>query len=48
MFIRVKHNGKYDYLQLVSSQRSDGKVRQSVIGTLGRRDLLERSDAMVG
>jgi len=48
MFIRVKHNGNYDYLQLVDSQRLDGKVRQSVIGTLGRRDLLERSDAMVG
>ena len=48
MFVRVKHNGNYDYLQLVDSQRIDGKVRQSVIGTLGRRDLLERSDALAG
>ena len=48
MFIRVKHKGKYDYLQLVSSLRSDGKVRQSVIGTLGRRDLLEDSDTLAG
>ena len=48
MFIRVKHNGHYDYLQLVDSQRLDGKVRQSVIGTLGRRDLLEGSDTLAG
>jgi len=48
MFIRVKHNGNYDYLQLVSSERIDGKVRQSVIGTLGRRDLLESTDTLAG
>src|ERR1035438_3218195 len=48
MFIRVKHNGHYDYLQLVDSQRLDGKVRQSVIGTLGRRDLLENSQTLAG
>jgi len=48
MFIRVKRNGNYDYLQLVTSQRIDGKVRQSVIGTLGRRDLLEDSETLPG
>jgi transposase len=48
MFIRVKHNGNYDYLQLVDSQRIDGKVPQSVIGTLGRRDLLESTDTLAG
>jgi len=48
MFIRVKHNGAYDYLQLVSSERIDGKVRQRVIGTLGRKDLLERGEALEG
>jgi len=48
MFVRVKHNGRYDYLQLVDSQRLEGKVRQSVIGTLGRRDLLENSDTLSG
>jgi transposase len=48
MFIRVKHNGAYEYLQLVSSERIDGKVRQRVIGTLGRRDLLERSETLDG
>jgi transposase len=48
MFVRVKHNGNYDYLQLVDSQRLDSKVRQHVIGTLGRRDLLENSEALAG
>jgi hypothetical protein len=48
MFIRVKKNGSHEYLQLVSSERIDGKVRQRVIGTLGRRDLLEQSDALDG
>ena len=48
MFVRVKHNGNHDYLQLVDSQRIEGKVRQSVIGTLGRRDLLEHSDTLAG
>ncbi len=48
MFVRVKRNGNHEYLQLVDSQRIDGKVRQSVIGTLGRRDLLENSDAIAG
>ena len=48
MFIRVKHNGHYDYLQLVDSQRLEGKVRQSVIGTLGRRDVLENSQTLAG
>jgi hypothetical protein len=48
MFVRVKRNGNHEYLQLVDSQRIDGKVRQSVIGTLGRRDRLEDSDALAG
>jgi hypothetical protein len=48
MFVRVKHNGAYDYLQLVDSQRIDGKVRQRVIGTLGRKDVLEQSDTLDG
>jgi hypothetical protein len=48
MFVRVKRNGNHDYLQLVTSQRIDGKVRQSVVGTLGRRDLLEKTDDLAG
>jgi hypothetical protein len=48
MFIRVKKNGAYEYLQVVRGQRIDGKVRQTVIGTLGRKDLLERSEVLEG
>lgn len=48
MFIRVKRNGGHEYLQLVDSQRIDGKVRQRVIGTLGRRDTLEASGHLEG
>jgi len=49
MFIRVKKNSDgREYLQLVDSFRLNGKVRQRVIGTLGRRDLLESSGAMEG
>ncbi len=43
MFIRVKRNGGHEYLQLVESYRDEGKVRQRVIGTLGRRDVLAAS-----
>ena len=48
MFIRVKKNGAHEYLQLVRSERIDGQVRQRVIGTLGRRDLLDEHDTLGG
>ena len=48
MFIRVKHNGAHQYLQLVSNERIAGRVRQRVIGTLGRRDVLENSATLSG
>jgi hypothetical protein len=48
MFVRVKKNGRHEYLQLVSTQRLEGRVRQRVIGTLGRRDLLEGSGTLEG
>ena len=48
MFIRIKKNGPHEYLQLVTGQRIEGKVRQTVIGTLGRKDLLERSGGLDG
>jgi len=35
MFVRIKKNGAHEYLQLVSSERIDGKVRQRVIGHAG-------------
>jgi hypothetical protein len=41
MFFRTKPAGSYRYLQIVHSVREGKKVRQQVIGTLGRLDLLE-------
>jgi DDE family transposase len=36
MFFRRKRSGKAEYLQIVKSERVDGKPRQSVVATLGR------------
>ncbi len=50
MFVRAQRSGAYDYLQLVHNQRVDGRVRQQVIATLGRLDVLQKSgkiDALV-
>jgi len=41
MFVRAKKSGAYEYLQVVESQRLDGRVRQRVIATLGRLDVLK-------
>jgi hypothetical protein len=45
MFFRFKRslqNGVlYEYLQIAESFRKDGKPRQRVLATLGRRDRLE-------
>jgi transposase len=43
MFFRSKPVGSYRYLQIVHSVREGKKVRQQVIATLGRLDLLEAS-----
>jgi hypothetical protein len=44
MFVRVKRSvqqsGTYEYLQIVESVRDGARVRQRVIGNLGRRDQL--------
>ena len=50
MFVRAKKSGKYQYLQLVQNHRVDGRVRQQVLATLGRRDVLQATgqiDALV-
>ena len=41
MFVRAKKSGDYQYLQIVENQRIDGKVRQQVVATLGRLDVLQ-------
>jgi hypothetical protein len=43
MFFRTKPAGSYRYLQIVHSVREGKRVRQQVIATLGRLDLLEAS-----
>ena len=43
MFFRTKPAGSYRYLQIVHSVREGKNVRQQVIATLGRLDLLEAS-----
>jgi hypothetical protein len=43
VFFRVKPAGPYRYLQIAHSKREGKKVRQQVIATLGRLDLLEQS-----
>jgi len=43
MFFRVKPSRHYRYLQIARSVRVDGKVRQQIIATLGRMDVLEAS-----
>lgn len=46
MFARTKKSGRHSYLQIVHNERIDGKVRQQVIGTLGRLDRLQESGAL--
>jgi len=36
MFVRAKKSGAYQYLQLVRSERVDGRVRQQVIAASRR------------
>jgi len=48
MFVRVKKSGKYQYLQVVHNQRVEGKVRQQVLGTLGRLDVLQKTGQLDG
>lgn len=46
MFVRVKPSGKYKYLQIVQNYREGAKVKQKVIGTLGRLDRLLESGTL--
>ncbi len=52
MFVRVKRNGtganSAEYLQIVESLREDGRVRQRVVASLGRRDALVESGVLDG
>ena len=52
MFIRVKRSvqqsGTYEYLQIVESVREGARVRQHVIGNLGRRDQIVADGTLDG
>ena len=48
MFVRTKKSGAYQYLQIVENERIDGKVRQRVIVTLGRLDVLQSRGQLDG
>ena len=43
MFMREKVSGKYRYLQVVHNRRENRKVKQDVIATLGRVDVLQKT-----
>lgn len=46
MYFRVKRTGPYPYLQVVQSYRESGQVRQRVMATLGRLDVLQATGQM--
>jgi transposase len=46
MFFRTKKSGPREYLQIVRNRRDEGKVKQEVVGTIGRTDLLKESGAI--
>jgi len=43
MFVRAKKSGRYEYLQVVRNMRVEDHVRQEVIATLGRLDVLQKT-----
>lgn len=46
MFFRTKRSGPREYLQVVRNRREKGKVKQAVVGTIGRIDLLKESGSL--
>lgn len=48
MFARIKRVGSYAYLQLVRTERQDGRPRQRVLATLGRVESLQARGELDG
>ena len=48
MFARIKKSGPYQYVQVVHNERVEGRVRQRVIATLGRLDVLKETGQLDG
>jgi transposase len=46
MFFRTKRSGPREYLQIVRNRRDEGKVKQEVVGTIGRTDLIKEIGAI--
>jgi hypothetical protein len=43
MFVRAKSSGRYQYLQVVRNVRVGAQIRQEVVATLGRLDILQKT-----
>ena len=48
LFARVKKSGPYQYVRVVHNERVEGRVRQRVVATLGRLDVLKESGQLDG
>jgi len=48
MFFRRKKTKGHTYLQIVENRREEGKVKQTVVATLGRLDALDSSGQLEG
>jgi len=48
MFFRVKRSDNREYLQIVHNRRERGKVKQEIIATVGRLDVLKETRALDG
>jgi transposase len=48
MFIRIKSSGEYKYLQIVENSREGKKVKQKILFTLGRLDILNEKNKIDG
>jgi transposase len=46
MFVRTKKSGKWEYLQIVENHREGKKVKQRVIGTIGRLDEIKKKGSI--
>ena len=46
MFVRAKKRGEVTYLQIVENQWRDGRVKQTILHSLGRLDELDASGAL--
>ena len=48
LFARIKNSGSYQYVSVVHNEQVEGRVRQRVIATLGRLDVLKESGKLDG